>query len=146
LRTTAASKGFSLHVQSRHASSRASNQPYAHSDRGRIMYPQNQKVVDVKAAKVKHMLSDEIDIQRLRFSGHTLRRDSAVTQGLPSAGRTGFRAPERTLRGELRSLAAEVGLTDPLFVMLQPLRNPQFKTHEAEQCEGQACVWCVEKT
>ena len=86
--------------------------PYADSDRGHVMYPQNQKVVE--AAKVKHMLSDEIDIQRLRFYGHTLRRDSAITQGLPLAGRTGFRAPDWTLRGQLRSLAAEVGLTDPL--------------------------------
>ena len=57
---------------------------------------QNRKLGE--AAKVKHMLSDEIDIQRLRFYGHTLRRDSAITQGLPLAGRTGFRAPDWTLR------------------------------------------------
>lgn len=66
--------------------------------------------VDVyKAAGVTRKLSDELDVHRLRFFGHTLRRPSAIINDIDLIGMVGQR-DSTTLRAQLVALAAEAGL------------------------------------
>ena len=70
-----------------------------------LKFPPRAEVL--KAANAER-LSDQIDVQRLRFFGHTMRRPSAVKGSLLPDGRVGFRQ-SLTLQGQLRQLAAEAG-------------------------------------
>lgn len=75
---------------------------------GTLKFPARSEVL--KAADT-YSLSDQVDVQRLRFFGHTLRHPAAVRGELALSGRAGF-GVSNTLQGQLRELAAEAGLVN----------------------------------
>lgn len=76
---------------------------------GILRFPRN---ADVLAAADSLRMSDEIDVQRLRFWGHTLRRPHAVTtERFPIAKARAHFVVGNTLRGQLEALMEEAALT-----------------------------------
>lgn len=72
-----------------------------------LRYPRDADVYT--AAGVKYAISDELDVHRLRFFGHTLRRPSAITANIELPARIGTK-DSTTLRGQLLTLAEAAGL------------------------------------
>jgi hypothetical protein len=82
---------------------------------GELKFPRRSEVL-AKAGALP--LSDQVDIQRLRFAGHTMRRPSAVKGSLLPVGRPGYQVAN-TLSAQVSALASEAGLQGDLWAIAQ---------------------------
>ena len=77
---------------------------------GCVRYPRTATVLQAAGTA---LLSDQVDVQRLRFWGHSLRRPDAISyERFPVAGKQGFATATYALTEQLNALMEEAGLQE----------------------------------